>query len=137
MKTLQTEQELEVQVCVSCGITFAAPVLFLNNPRKKGGDFYCPNGHSLSWNGNTELDRLKKELKEKENAIARQIAYSDQIRADRDHAEKRLAATKGVVTRMKNRVSKGVCPVCNRHFTALERHMQGQHPDWAADETNS
>lgn len=129
---IRAELELEVQSCVSCGIHFAAPEHFLNKRRQSGGTFYCPNGHSLSWT-ETEIDRLKKQVKQKDDALARQIAYTDQVRADRDHVERRLSATKGVLTRTKNRVSKGVCPCCNRHFVNLQRHMQGQHPEYAQE----
>lgn len=45
--------------------------------------------------------------------------------------ERSLSATKGVVTRTKNRVGKGVCPCCNRHFANVERHMASQHPEYA------
>lgn len=47
--------------------------------------------------------------------------------------ERRLAATKGVVTRIKNRVGKGVCPCCKRTFPNLGAHMSEKHPDWAPE----
>ena len=43
-----------------------------------------------------------------------------------------LSAQKGVTTRLKNRVQKGVCPCCNRYFAQLQRHMTTQHPNFAA-----
>lgn len=77
--------------------------------------------------------RLKRQL-------ACERAAHDQTKAARayDHrransAERSRNALKGVVTRTKNRISKGVCPCCNRQFKDLERHMTGQHPDYTKD----
>lgn len=38
---------------------------------------------------------------------------------------------RGVVTKTKNRIGKGVCPCCNRTFVELARHIATKHPDYA------
>lgn len=78
--------------------------------------------------------RLEKEL-------AREKSKSDQLKADvdwqkkrRNEAEKSLIATKGVVTRLKNRARNGVCPCCIRTFKDLHMHMASEHPNFVTDE---
>jgi hypothetical protein len=114
---------LEIEIC-TCGVLFAAPEHMLDARRKDGKSFYCPNGHSLTYDG--DYQRLKKELERSKDRAARE-------RALRDQAEASLRATRGVVTKQRKkleRVSKGVCPCCNRTFKDLRRHMETKHPDY-------
>lgn len=94
--------------------------------------FYCPYGHRQHFSaGESDIDKLRRErdrlaqrVAERDDEIARQ-------RGLREETERRLSATKGVVTRIKNRVSHGVCPCCNRTFENLQRHMASEHPAYA------
>jgi hypothetical protein len=96
--------------------------------------FWCPYGHEQHFcEGETqeqklrrERDRLTQRLAEKDDAIAYQ-------RGERERAERQLSATKGVVTRIKNRIGHGVCPCCNRTFGDLSKHMATKHPTYAAE----
>ena len=97
-------------------------------------EIFCGYGHpGVFKEGETEADKLRRErdrlqqrLAERDDEIARQ-------RNLREEAERKLTATKGVVTRIKNRVSHGVCPCCNRTFENLARHMNSKHPGYAAE----
>jgi cell division septum initiation protein DivIVA len=109
------------------------PDHYLQRRRSDGRNFFCPNGHSLSF-GETENDRLRRErdrlkqqLAEKDDAILR-------VRDRADAAERSASARKGVITRLKNRAAAGVCPCCNRSFENLRRHMSNQHPTFSAQE---
>jgi len=96
--------------------------------------FYCsyghpqhfPQGDSEETKLRRERDRLAQRLAERDDEIRRQ-------REMREGAERRLSATRGVVTRIKNRVGHGVCPCCTRSFSNLARHMQTQHAGYAAE----
>ncbi len=96
--------------------------------------FYCAYGHSNVFvegeNEETKLrrerDRLTQRLAEKDDEIRRQ-------RDLREGTERQLSATRGVVTRIKNRIGHGVCPCCNRTFGDLSRHMATKHPTYAAE----
>ncbi|WP_159103999.1 hypothetical protein [Rhodopseudomonas sp. B29] len=55
------------------------------------------------------------------------------MRDQREAAERRAAAARGQVTKIKNRVGHGVCPCCNRTFANLARHMAGEHPGYTAE----
>lgn len=115
--------KLEVEVC-TCGVLFAAPEHMLDKRREDGKSFYCPNGHSLVYG--SENAKLKAQLQRERDRAGRLAARLDQTEASR-------RAYKGQATRIKNRVSKGVCPCCNRSFRDLARHMKSKHPDFAAE----
>lgn len=97
-------------------------------------EFFCAYGHSnvfcVGENAETKLrrerDRLAQRIAEKDDEIRRQ-------RELREGTERQLTATRGVVTRIKNRVGRGVCPCCNRTFENLHRHMNSKHPTYAAE----
>lgn len=103
--------------------------------RKNGQGFHCPWGHvSVFGKGPSQEDILRKERDTLKQQMARK---DDEIRAERawrEAAQNQARAYKGVATRVKNRVSKGVCPCCNRSFANLHRHMAGQHPDFLNDD---
>jgi hypothetical protein len=115
-----------------CGTPFMVPTDLLKAAHNGGHEIYCPHGHKMQWK-ETETDRMRRDrdrlaqrLAERDDEIARQ-------RRLREETERRLAATKGVVTRIRNRVGHGVCPCCTRSFGNLQRHMKTQHPDWVAE----
>ena len=117
---------LEVEVCAACGVLFAAPEHLLEACRFDGDAFFCPNGHSLTYN--SRRTKLEKELKQAKDRLAA-------TRADRDQVEASLRATRGVVTKQRKKLEKvvgGVCPVdgCKRHFRDLRRHISTKHPDY-------
>jgi peptide methionine sulfoxide reductase MsrB len=130
----------EWQHCAECGVRFGAPAHFFNSRRADKRAFYCPNGHSLSWH-ESEADRLKAKLQKQEQetrkaqeAAEREHRWRKEATEQARHLERRLAAQRGVTTRMKNRVSNGVCPCCNRTFINLQRHMATKHAGFVAEE---
>lgn len=122
--------DLTVTRCAECGCNFGVPGDFLECRRGDKRDFYCPNGHVMSYRESVadqlrrERDRLTQRLAEKDDEIARQ-------RSIRETAERQAAAARGQVTKIKNRVGHGVCPCCNRTFENLARHMASKHADYA------
>lgn len=98
-------------------------------------EFFCAFGHGQVFaEGETEeqklrreRDRLTQRLAEKDDEIARQ-------RDMRETAERQASAARGQVTKIKNRVGRGVCPCCNRTFENLARHMASKHAEFARDE---
>jgi hypothetical protein len=125
---------METLLCGKCGITFAVPSHFYRECREEGPNktWYCPNGHprvfaeSETDKVRRERDRLAQRVAEKDDEIKRQ-------REMREAAERSASAARGQVTRIRNRVAKGVCPCCNRTFENLSRHMATKHPHFSAD----
>lgn len=125
--------ELEIRVCPTCGITYALPERVVEDRRAKGGHWYCPNGHSLSFT-TTEADRLREETKRLEQKLADEKGNAewwrkraDSERKEADHARAQANGYKGALTKVKKRVGNGVCPCCNRSFVDLGRHMETKH----------
>lgn len=100
--------------------------------------FYCPNGHGAAFSvGETDEDKMRRErdravqkLAEKDDELRRAWATANQQSEFRKEAERKAAAARGQVAKIKKRASAGICPCCNRHFTQLERHMGSKHPDY-------
>jgi hypothetical protein len=126
--------EFEEFECVTCAIKFWVPDGYIDARRNDGHAFHCPNGHQMTFR-ETEADRVRKErdrLKQNEAYLESRISS---LAAQRDMAERRIAAAKGQITKIKKRASNGVCPCCNRTFADLARHMAGKHPGFVAEPT--
>lgn len=104
--------------CSSCGVNFMMEHEHCQQRREDGESFYCPNGHSLSWNDNckTRLDKAAAEISR----------LASQVQLERDQK----AATEASLQRLKFRISKGVCPCCKRTVRQLARHMEAKHPTY-------
>lgn len=104
-----------------CGIYHAMPRQLYDEAHKLGRATYCPLGHSGVYK-NSAIE------------LARQARIRAEARAARaedraEVAERRCRAAVGQVTKMKNRVKKGVCPFCKRTFANVTAHMETQHKD--------
>lgn len=125
---------IQISGCAQCKCTFSIPEeLYRSCKCSPDISFYCPYGHPNHYpKGETEEQKLRRErdrlfqrLAQKDDEITRQ-------RELREAAERRTAAARGQVTKIKNRVGHGVCPCCNRTFENLARHMASKHADYAA-----
>lgn len=123
MNTITVNVELEAVVCCVCGIPFGIPGYRLTELQRNGGNFWCPNGHAQEFT-EPEVKKLRREL-------GLYKTWYEAEHEDHEKTRRSLSATRGVLTRTKKRVAAGVCPCCHRHFVDLERHMAGQHPDYA------
>lgn len=121
MNTLTYTGELTVTACW-CGINIAIPRSLYWEAQNSGKSIYCPLGHTFVYNTNTEVDRLKQSL-------ANERDRTSFWREEADRSKKAAAAAKGQTTKIKNRIKKGVCPFCNRHFTNVQQHMETQHAE--------
>ena len=115
--------------CCTCGIVFAVPTSWESKKRENHSNFYCPNGHSLVFNG---LSLLEKQVKEKESEIERLRSRLDWKEKSLLSANRSNIALRGIRTKLKKRIGNGVCPCCNRSFVKLQRHMKTKHPSWVA-----
>lgn len=97
--------------------------------RKTHDWFYCPAGHQQHYTGETEAERLKRQVAQLQTTIERKEAYEQTLRNEVREQRLKCAAVRGVVTKIKRRIYAGVCPCCNRTFQNLARHMHTQHPE--------
>lgn len=123
-----TETITLVKCECTCGGVFAISERFRENARRNGKGYTCPYCNSYwSWK-ESEADKLRKQLEEKERALVaakcettRANLLLDTARREQERAAKKL-----------RRIEKGVCPCCNRSFTNLRRHMESKHPEATA-----
>lgn len=130
-RDVMVETHIHVIECANCNIDFGIGDDFMRRRREDHESFYCPNGHTNVYNGRTDVeierDRLRRQL---EVANTRATAATDQAQT----AERRRRAEKAAKTRLKNRISKGVCPECNRFFRNVFDHIHTEHPEYPVDE---
>lgn len=119
--------------CYKCGCVVAMESRQYDRFVETHEWFWCPNGHQQHFTGKSEAQQLRDELARQKHRTEQAEAEARQQREYRVSAERREAARKGQVTKIKNRVGNGVCPCCNRYFANLHRHMTTQHPDWSPD----
>lgn len=123
-----------VSDCAQCSVIFGITRAMEARRREDGKTFYCPNGHSMVF-GECEIDaankRAAKAEEEARRARIRASAAYDQANA----ANRSASAYRGQVTRMKNKIAKGVCPVgnCRRNFTNVQAHIATEHESWASE----
>lgn len=115
--------QLFCQTCIECGMVFGVPSDWDRERRRDHKRMFCPNGHGQSYAGQTEEERLRKELERLSSNLQWERA---QVRI----MEREVIAQKGLVTKAKNKLARtenGVCPECNRTFANVARHMQSKH----------
>jgi hypothetical protein len=114
--------------CCACGVEFAMPSSLRKKRLADHKEFYCPNGHAQHYTGESEAERLKRELVAANERIDSERKRHEWTRKDLDNQKNVNAGLRGEITKIKHRVGNGVCPCCNRTFTNLRRHMGTKHP---------
>lgn len=118
MTTITHQVALFVEHCCQCGTPFGIDETLHRSHKINGDLFYCPNGHPQHYSHSIE-DQLRRA---KEDAAW--------WRENAERTARSLSATRGILTRTKNRIAKGVCPCCHRQFVQLARHIATKHPDY-------
>lgn len=126
--------DFTVNDCPSCGVVYALTKEYEARRREDGKFWHCPNGHSVMF-----IKSESERQRERAESLARQLEYArsgQQAARDQAHAAERSArAYKGHLTRLRNRVANGVCPVsgCHRNFANVKAHVTTKHPEWASE----
>lgn len=110
-----------VITCVNtdCGISFAVPSWWAKGKRETHAYFYCPNGHSQHFTGETAEEKLRRE---NARLIQRQAMLLDE-----------KAAAERKAKRLERRAAGGTCPCCKRTFANMSRHMKHKHPEFVSE----
>lgn len=133
MWTRIDDEQVYVCRCCKCESLMLLPKSLHDAARARAEklSFFCPHGHAQVFTeGKSDVEKLREQLEAERRARqkAQQSVAMWQDEARRE--QRRAAAMKGVATRMKNRVKRGVCPCCNRTFSNLAAHMKSQHPEF-------
>jgi len=124
---------LDTYTCGECGVMFAMTRAFAGERVKDRRTFYCPNGHKRVFTGETEADRLKRELERERHDRKRAEELRQVALKEARHNEIELRKTKTRLRNTRERVKNGVCPCCHRSFVQLARHMATKHPGFNAE----
>jgi hypothetical protein len=100
---------------------------FIQNRKNDRKSWYCPNGHSQWFPGETAADKAQRLAGQLDMERTRR----QQAETDADYARRARKAVSTRLRKVKQRVGHGVCPCCNRTFKALADHMATKHPGYA------
>lgn len=124
--SIQSNIRMELHTCINCGIHFALPAMLDNQLRQNHNNFFCPHGHPQHYGGESEAEKLRRELRRKEQELADQVQAKLKAQNNLIAAERKL-----------KRVQNGVCTCCNRSFKDLKRHMETKHPELMKTKTKN
>lgn len=111
--------------CGSCGGTYAINERYRVEKEEVGGDWTCPYcACKWGYTNNNENARLKRDLEIRERELRESKCETLRERQQRETAE----ADKAKALRKVQRATNGVCTICHRSFSALQRHMADKHP---------
>lgn len=112
--------------CCTCGVPYGLDEDYNDRKVSKGGSWKCPNGHSQVFCESEEA-RLRKKLG-RETHLREQaeseVGYQKRLK---EGTQRKLSASCGQITKIKNRADKGMCPHCRRFFGNVHDHIQTQH----------
>ena len=119
--------ELELRPCGSCGSFIALRPeqwerLEAGKERDDKGSIkgvYCPNGHHRGW-WESDGDRQRKRAEAAE-------AQVKNLRGELAVRDIQIATRDKEAARLRRRTQAGVCSLCRRHFTNMQRHMDTKH----------
>lgn len=115
--------------CGLCGGVYAISERYRRECQEEALCWHCPYcNKEWGYPGETELAKERKKAKRERERADRTEAWLRDEKVRHRGTTLSLTATKGVVTRTKNRIKNGVCPCCKRSFENLQRHMKTKHP---------
>lgn len=127
-----SEVQMTSIICSECGAIFALSGHYISERKADHKGFYCPNGHRQYFSGKSEAEKLRDQVIAKQQRLDQAEAEIRWQKEQRQATERRLAAHRGVATKLRKRASKGACPCCMKKFPDMEKHMAENHPHYAA-----
>lgn len=113
--------ELRYPYCEACKGSFPMRDSTFDALERSGSTFYCPDGHRLVMR-QSDIVTL---LRSSERFLQRSRDHVDTL-------EKSLNSVRGVITRQRNRLLRGVCPYCAKNLKgtdvlAMSQHIRERH----------
>jgi hypothetical protein len=133
---MNEERPIAAGKCCRCGcrIWLTPTHYFAAMEGRSRITFHCGYGHPQHFcdeddeitKMRRERDRLKQQMAERDDRIQRLIKLAN----DAEATTRKVKAEKAKLTK---RASAGTCPVCNRTFSQMARHMQTQHKEFVCE----
>ena len=90
----------------NCYVSFVMTEEFFNQKLKDKTVFYCPNGHSQYFIGETEAQKLKHEAQKLKHEVVRLVKKIESVRSCKRRIEYSRRHWKGEVTKLKRKEAK-------------------------------
>jgi len=119
--------------CSQCSVVFAIPSEMVENRRRDGATFYCPNGHGQVYRVTTE-QKLRDKLEFAEKRIGWAENEKKRLAQELQSQKFKTMAERSAKARLKKRIANGVCPCCHRSFSNLRNHLAHMHPEFIEGE---
>ena len=108
--------EFKFPWCSKCRDSFPMRIEKYEELEMCGNTFYCPQGHALIIGRKSIVDRMRSSERSERRR-------SNTIRG----LYKSMESLRGVRTRDRNRLLRGVCPYCNKIPIEMVKHIQTHH----------
>ena len=116
-QTLQLTVQLMSEDCGQCGGTYAINERYRKQCQDYGKSWTCPYCKAdWGFEGEGALQEVERALTQEKERHSRTLARENTERAAKEKLARKLT-----------RVSRGVCPECNRTLSNLARHMASKH----------
>lgn len=127
---------LTVEVCPSCHVHHGVPKEMIDRAlADHSRSIFCPAGHSWHYTGKTAVQKERERADWAERRVGWAEERANRLDMERQAEANRARTLKGHLTRLRNRIAAGVCPVqsCRRNFANVKAHIESEHPTWAHD----
>ena len=120
--------DLSTITCGNCGGAYAIAERFRLHKQENGGCWNCPYCQ-ISWGfGASEISKIRDKLRSAEQQVELERKRTEWAQQNTRIIELRRRALKGQLTKVKERISHGICLCCNCSFENLRKHMKVKHP---------
>ena len=95
--------EFVILECIACNVTYALTVEFNRKKREDHTNFYCPKGHPQRYPEKSDKEKLEEKLSKAQANFKHEQQCCINAHEETNAIERKLRATKGVVTKLKNK----------------------------------
>ena len=88
--------------CGQCGMTYAVPQEWLDERKRRGDTFWCPNGHARVFRP-TEIETLRKQLAQAQHCCDQERARVAELRDRLQHKGRQVIGYQGALAKEKKR----------------------------------
>ena len=92
--------------CCSCGVSYWLTTGHQESLVKTKESFYCPNGHSQSYTGDTDKQKYEKELKIQKESKENYRKWYEKEKQKAEERRKSIIGYKGMLGRYKKNLNK-------------------------------
>lgn len=103
-KTIGYDIKMVVEDCCSCNMQFGLPEYYYDQKKADGETFSCPNGHKQHY-GKSDISQANEKIRTLKHELRMSQNQNDYNKKRATSAKKSLSATRGVVTRLKNKAA--------------------------------